>query len=88
MGCHFLLQTFLTQGGLTQGLNLGLPHCRQTLPSEEPGKINGHSVLELHEQWYGFRELQSLFMEQFIEGKRRELVLKMSSGEMEKNSGN
>ena len=25
---------------LTQGLNLGLPHCRQTfLPSEPPGKI-------------------------------------------------
>ena len=35
MGCHFLLQgTFLTQGW-----NLGLPHCRQTLlPSEPPGK--------------------------------------------------
>ena len=29
-----------------------------------------------------------LFMEQFIEGKQRELVLKMSSGEIEKNSGN
>ena len=23
----------------TQGLNLGLPHCRQTLPSEPPFKI-------------------------------------------------
>ena len=37
-GCHFLLQEIF----LTQGLNLGLPHCRQTdtLPSEPPGK--GH----------------------------------------------
>ena len=29
-GCHFLLQGIF----LTQGLNVGLPHCRQTLPSE------------------------------------------------------
>ena len=27
MGCHFLLQGIF----LTQGLNSGLPHCRQTL---------------------------------------------------------
>ena len=27
MGCHFLLQGIFP----TQGLNLGLPHCRQTL---------------------------------------------------------
>ena len=27
MGCYFLLQRIF----LTQGLNLGLPHCRQTL---------------------------------------------------------
>ena len=27
VGCHFLLQEIF----LTQGLNLGLPHCRQTL---------------------------------------------------------
>ena len=27
MGCHFLLQGFFP----TQGLNPGLPHCRQTL---------------------------------------------------------
>ena len=27
VGCHFLLQGIF----LTQGLNLGLPHCRQTL---------------------------------------------------------
>ena len=27
MGCHFLLQGIF----LTQGSNLGLPHCRQTL---------------------------------------------------------
>ena len=30
MGCHFLLQRIF----LTQGSNLGLLHCRQTLPSE------------------------------------------------------
>ena len=35
MGCHFLLQGIFP----TQGLNLGLPHCRQMLlPSEPPGK--------------------------------------------------
>ena len=34
VGCHALLQgTFPTQG-----LNLGLPHCRWTLPSEPSGK--------------------------------------------------
>ena len=34
VGCDFLLQgTFPTQG-----LNLGLPHCQQTLPSEVTGK--------------------------------------------------
>ena len=36
MGCHFFLQGIF----LTQGSNLGLPHCRQTLlPSEPPGKL-------------------------------------------------
>ena len=35
MGCQFLLQGIF----LTQGSNLGLPHCRQILlPSEPPGK--------------------------------------------------
>ena len=34
VGCHFLLQRIF----LTQGSNLGLLHCRQTLPSEPPGK--------------------------------------------------
>ena len=34
MGCHFLLQRIFP----TQVMNLGLPHCRQTLPSEPPGK--------------------------------------------------
>ena len=33
VGCHFLLQEIF----LTQGSNLGLPHYRQTLPSEPPG---------------------------------------------------
>ena len=34
MGCHFLLQGIFP----TQGSNLGVPHCRQTLlPSEPPG---------------------------------------------------
>ena len=35
VGCHFLLQEIF----LSQGLNPGLRHCRQTLiPSEPPGK--------------------------------------------------
>ena len=33
-GCHFLLQGIF----LTQGLNLGLLHCRYSLWSESPGK--------------------------------------------------
>ena len=33
-GCHFLLWGIF----LTQGLNLGLLHCKQTPPSEPPGK--------------------------------------------------
>ena len=37
--CHFLLQGIFP----TQGSNLGVPHCRKTLPSQPPGKcpING-----------------------------------------------
>ena len=35
VGCHFLLQRIFP----TQGLNPGLPHCKQdALPSEPPGK--------------------------------------------------
>ena len=34
VGCHALLQGIFP----TQGLNPGLSHCRQTLPSEPPGK--------------------------------------------------
>ena len=34
VGCYFLLQVIF----LIQGSNPGLPHCRQTLPSELPGK--------------------------------------------------
>ena len=71
------------------GIEPGAPTLQaDSLLSEQPGKINGHSVLELHEQWYEFREIQSLFMEQFIKGKHRGLDFKMNSGEIEKNSGN
>ena len=34
VGCHFFLQGIFP----TQGSNPGLPHCRQTLLSEPPGK--------------------------------------------------
>ena len=34
VGCHFLLQGIFS----TQGSNLGLLYCRQSLPSEPPGK--------------------------------------------------
>ena len=34
VGCHFLLQGIFP----IWGLNPGLPHCRQTLYSEPPGK--------------------------------------------------
>ena len=35
LGCHFLLQGIF----LTQGLNPGLPHCRQIVLSSEPSRI-------------------------------------------------
>ena len=40
MGCHFLLQGIF----LTQGSNLGLPHCRQTLChlSRQGGPFTSH----------------------------------------------
>ena len=44
VGYHFLLQGIF----LTQGLNLGLPHCRQRLlPSEPPGKSRTYVELSL-----------------------------------------
>ena len=42
MDCHFLLQEILR----TQGLNLGLPHCRQTLlPSETTTQLHSSHTL-------------------------------------------
>ena len=42
VGCHFLLQRIFP----TQGLNLGLPHCKQdALPSEPPGKYEKMGIL-------------------------------------------
>ena len=41
VGCHFLLQGIL----LTQGLNLGLLHCRQIFLSSEPPASLSHQVL-------------------------------------------
>ena len=40
VGCHFLLQGIF----LTQGLNPGLLHCRQTRPSEPPGYREGDQL--------------------------------------------
>ena len=45
VGCHFLLQRIFP----TQGLNAGLPHCRQMLlPSEPPGKSRLFLWLQSH----------------------------------------
>ena len=47
VGCNFLLQGIFPD----QGLNPGLPHCRQTLTSEPPGKTpvyNGGRLRVLH----------------------------------------
>ena len=41
VGCHFLLQGIF----LTEGSNPGFPHCRQTLPSEPPGKSSPDSSI-------------------------------------------
>jgi len=44
VGCHALLQGIF----LTQGSNLDLLHCRDSLPSEPPGKstqFSGNSVV-------------------------------------------
>ena len=51
VGCHFLLQEIFP----TQGLNPGLPHCRQMLlPSEPPGKSPGIFFLKcsLNNLWH------------------------------------
>ena len=46
VGCHFLLQGIFP----TQGSNPGLPHCRQTLPSEPPGlQLKKHNVINTGE---------------------------------------
>ena len=57
VGCHFFLQNILP----TQESNRGLPHCRQTLLSEPPGKLWPEaSGLRLHlffhqlSQWEDF----------------------------------
>ena len=55
MGCHFLLQEIF----LTQGLNPGLPHCRQTLYClSHQGRSESDSVVSnslrphgLHSPW-------------------------------------
>ena len=40
VGCYFLLQGIFP----TQEWNTGLPHCRQTLPSEPPGKRDSGAI--------------------------------------------
>ena len=53
LGCHFLLQEIVP----TQGLNPGLPHCRQMLPSEKRCSLrfqrfsNAHRRSPLASQW-------------------------------------
>ena len=47
MGCHFLLQGIF----LTQGLNPGLPHCRQMLSCLSHGCENGSQSELIAEDW-------------------------------------
>ena len=49
VGCHFLLQRIFP----TQGSNLGLPHCRQTLyhPSHQGSPINTIGYSKSTELW-------------------------------------
>ena len=42
VGCHFFLQGIFP----TWGSNLGLPHCRNSLPSEPPGKSLLHNPVQ------------------------------------------
>ena len=41
VGCHALFQGIFP----TKGSNPGLPHCRDSLPSEPPGKLKSYSLL-------------------------------------------
>ena len=68
VGCHFLLQRIFP----TQGLNLGLPHCRQTLyrlsyqgNSSNRGKKNENSS---YVRERGIRQLYFLFYLYFMLG--------------------
>ena len=42
VGCHFVLQEIFP----ALGLNLGLLHCRRSLPSEPPGNPGGNNSRE------------------------------------------
>ena len=79
MGCHFLLQGIFP----TQGWNLGLPHCRQTLlPSEPPRKIAGRNINNLRYaddttlMAESEEELRSLLME--VKEESEKLGLKLN----------
>ena len=59
VGCHFLLQGIF----LTQGLNLGLPHCRQTLYH-----LSHHGSLKGKGYIYILRAIFGLFTLSLISG--------------------
>ena len=68
VGCHFLLQRIFP----TQGLNLGLLHCRDILPSEPPGKSQIYP-LKLTQCPYsdkGFVKISAKILK-YIDGKQR-----------------
>ena len=63
MGCHFLLQGIFP----TQGSNLGLRHCRHTLPSEPPGKTLTFLILySLQMKLYAKEEKRGLRFSFFL----------------------
>ena len=63
VGCHLLLQGIFP----TQGSNPGLLHCRQTLPSEPPGKPTKYTpVIKIQQENRGPRTFKGSLFSYFL----------------------
>ena len=70
MGCHFLLQEIF----LTQGLNLGFPHCRQTLYRlSHQGSLLNNRHSHLPDCWERLRQEEKRTTEDVMVGWHHQL---------------
>ena len=70
MGCHFLLQGIF----LTQGLNSGFPHCRQTLYPLSHQKIPWATVMLSQFTWRLKKKIAALGGKKFFQEKGRPVL--------------